>query len=158
MGLKSPTQVESFREKVYSCLEEYCKQSYPNEPTRFAKMLLRLPALRSIGIKCLDSINFIPPTPSIASFVQTLNRHIQRSSSTNAFIFWPIFSCHLITNVVKFLPNRAFLNRTVLYCKLILVSFCDQLMTFQVTFGAIMYNEQVYFKIETDFTLWIFNI
>jgi len=44
--------VESLREKVYVTLEEYCRRQYPDDPGRFAKLLLRLPALRSIGLKC----------------------------------------------------------------------------------------------------------
>jgi len=44
--------VETLREKVYVTLEEYCRRTYPDDPGRFAKLLLRLPALRSIGLKC----------------------------------------------------------------------------------------------------------
>ena len=50
--------VEGLREKVYASLEEYCKTQYPDEPGRFAKLLLRLPALRSIGLKCLEHLFF----------------------------------------------------------------------------------------------------
>ena len=57
-GLTAVQQVESLREKVYASLEEYCKTQYPDEPGRFAKLLLRLPALRSIGLKCLEHLFF----------------------------------------------------------------------------------------------------
>nr|BAJ76723.1 retinoid X receptor isoform 2 [Reishia clavigera] len=57
-GLQSVQEVEQLREKVYASLEEYCKQRYPDEPGRFAKLLLRLPALRSIGLKCLEHLFF----------------------------------------------------------------------------------------------------
>ncbi len=57
-SLKSVQQVETLREKLYSVLEEYCKHSYPDQPGRFAKLLLRLPALRSIGLKCLEHLFF----------------------------------------------------------------------------------------------------
>lgn len=57
-GLRSLQVVESHREKVYAALEEYCKQQYPDEPGRFAKLLLRLPSLRSIGLKCLEHLFF----------------------------------------------------------------------------------------------------
>lgn len=57
-GLQSCQHVESLREKVYASLEEYCKYQYPDEPGRFAKLLLRLPALRSIGLKCLEHLFF----------------------------------------------------------------------------------------------------
>lgn len=57
-GLVSTQEVESLREKVYATLEEYCKCQYPEETGRFAKLLLRLPALRSIGLKCLEHLFF----------------------------------------------------------------------------------------------------
>ncbi|KAI2651445.1 Retinoic acid receptor RXR-alpha-A [Labeo rohita] len=50
-GLSNPGEVEALREKVYASLEAYCKQ-------KFAKLLLRLPALRSIGLKCLEHLFF----------------------------------------------------------------------------------------------------
>ncbi|XP_057209379.1 retinoic acid receptor RXR-gamma-B isoform X2 [Triplophysa rosa] len=57
-GLSNPVDVEALREKVYASLETYTKQIYPNQPGRFAKLLLRLPALRSIGLKCLEHLFF----------------------------------------------------------------------------------------------------
>lgn len=57
-NLKSIQQVETLREKLYAVLEEYCKHNYPDQPGRFAKLLLRLPALRSIGLKCLENLFF----------------------------------------------------------------------------------------------------
>ena len=57
-GLKSPGDVDSLREKVYSALDEYTRSHRPDEPGRFAKLLLRLPALRSIGLKCAEHLFF----------------------------------------------------------------------------------------------------
>ncbi|XP_017336737.1 retinoic acid receptor RXR-beta-A isoform X3 [Ictalurus punctatus] len=57
-GLSNPSEVELLREKVYAALEAYCKQRYPDQQGRFAKLLLRLPALRSIGLKCLEHLFF----------------------------------------------------------------------------------------------------
>ena len=57
-NLNSVQKVEELREKVYASLEEYCRMQYPDEPGRFAKLLLRLPALRSIGLKCLEHLFF----------------------------------------------------------------------------------------------------
>ncbi|XP_065335299.1 retinoic acid receptor RXR-alpha-B [Cloeon dipterum] len=57
-GLKSQPQVEMLREKVYATLEEYTRHTHPEENGRFAKLLLRLPSLRSIGLKCLDHLFF----------------------------------------------------------------------------------------------------
>ncbi|XP_035280845.1 retinoic acid receptor RXR-beta-A-like isoform X4 [Anguilla anguilla] len=57
-GLSNSSEVEVLREKVYASLETYCKQRYPEQQGRFAKLLLRLPALRSIGLKCLEHLFF----------------------------------------------------------------------------------------------------
>uniref|UniRef100_A0A0C9QI16 Nuclear receptor subfamily 2 group B member 4 n=1 Tax=Fopius arisanus TaxID=64838 RepID=A0A0C9QI16_9HYME len=57
-GLKSAQEVELLREKVYAALEDYVRIAKPNEPGRFAKLLLRLPSLRSIGLKCLEHLFF----------------------------------------------------------------------------------------------------
>lgn len=57
-GLTTVQEVEQLREKVYASLEEYSKSRYADEPGRFAKLLLRLPALRSIGLKCLEHLFF----------------------------------------------------------------------------------------------------
>ncbi|MEQ2286304.1 hypothetical protein AMECASPLE_001150 [Ameca splendens] len=57
-GLSNSSEVEVLRERVYASLEAYCKQRYPDQQGRFAKLLLRLPALRSIGLKCLEHLFF----------------------------------------------------------------------------------------------------
>lgn len=57
-GLKAARDVEVLREKVYAALEEYTRGTHPDEPGRFAKLLLRLPSLRSIGLKCLEHLFF----------------------------------------------------------------------------------------------------
>ncbi|CAB1334781.1 unnamed protein product [Coregonus sp. 'balchen'] len=50
-GLSNTGEVELLREKVYASLEAYCKQKYPEQQGR-------LPALRSIGLKCLEHLFF----------------------------------------------------------------------------------------------------
>ncbi|XP_012232317.1 retinoic acid receptor RXR-alpha-B isoform X3 [Linepithema humile] len=57
-GLKSVQEVNLLREKIYAALEEYTRVSWPDDPGRFAKLLLRLPSIRSIGLKCLDYVFF----------------------------------------------------------------------------------------------------
>ncbi|CAG9825050.1 unnamed protein product [Phaedon cochleariae] len=57
-GLKSIQEVEILREKIYGVLEEYTRSTHPSEPGRFAKLLLRLPALRSIALKCSEHLFF----------------------------------------------------------------------------------------------------
>lgn len=50
-GLHYPEQVLAIREKLYASLEAYCKTTFPDKKGRFARILLRLPALRSIGLE-----------------------------------------------------------------------------------------------------------
>lgn len=75
-GLRRSSEVESLREKVYAALEEYTRTNSPDEPGRFAKLLLRLPALRSIGLKCLEYLFFfklIGDTPLDNYLMKMLN-------------------------------------------------------------------------------------
>jgi hypothetical protein len=51
-GLKTSQPIEEYRGDIYTTLESYCRRNYENQPNRFGKLLLRLPALRSIGLKC----------------------------------------------------------------------------------------------------------
>ncbi|BES88371.1 ultraspiracle [Nesidiocoris tenuis] len=55
-SLKAMQEVEHLREKVYAALDEYTRINHPDEPGRFAKLLLRLPSLRSISLKCMDHL------------------------------------------------------------------------------------------------------
>ncbi|XP_070496291.1 protein ultraspiracle [Chironomus tepperi] len=48
--------IDLLRSKIYASLDDYCRQKHPNEDGRFAQLLLRLPALRSISLKCLDHL------------------------------------------------------------------------------------------------------
>uniref|UniRef100_A0A1A9VRP2 Nuclear receptor subfamily 2 group B member 4 n=3 Tax=Glossina TaxID=44049 RepID=A0A1A9VRP2_GLOAU len=57
-GLKCRADVEVCREKIYACLDEHCRNEHPGDDGRFAQLLLRLPALRSISLKCLDHLFF----------------------------------------------------------------------------------------------------
>uniref|UniRef100_A0A0K8TPF2 Nuclear receptor subfamily 2 group B member 4 n=1 Tax=Tabanus bromius TaxID=304241 RepID=A0A0K8TPF2_TABBR len=57
-GLKSRHEVDICREKIYACLDEHCRTEHPGDDGRFAQLLLRLPALRSISLKCLDHLFF----------------------------------------------------------------------------------------------------
>lgn len=57
-GIKNRADIEMCREKVYACLDEHCRLEHPGDDGRFAQLLLRLPALRSISLKCLDHLFF----------------------------------------------------------------------------------------------------
>lgn len=55
-GLKCKQDVDLCREKIYACLDEHCRTNHPGDDGRFAQLLLRLPALRSISLKCKDHL------------------------------------------------------------------------------------------------------
>ena len=71
-GLSSSDLIESLRENVYKSLDDYCRQTHPADPDRFAKLMLRLPSLRSIGLKCTSPLfasRLIGDAP-VESFIQ----------------------------------------------------------------------------------------
>ncbi|XP_032529585.1 protein ultraspiracle homolog isoform X1 [Danaus plexippus] len=57
-GLKNRQDVDVLREKMFSCLDEYCRRAHSSEEGRFASLLLRLPALRSISLKSFEHLFF----------------------------------------------------------------------------------------------------
>ncbi|KAA3671866.1 retinoid X receptor alpha [Paragonimus westermani] len=52
-------RVEAIRENLYAALHSYCTASHANDTSRFTKLLLRLPPLRSIAHKCLEHLVFV---------------------------------------------------------------------------------------------------
>ncbi|XP_076044130.1 retinoic acid receptor RXR-alpha-B-like isoform X3 [Oratosquilla oratoria] len=85
--LRNVSEVESLREKVYAALEEYTRNTYPDEPGRFAKLLLRLPALRSIGLKCVDHLflyKLIGDTPIDSYLMNMLVDSTYNGSNNNS--------------------------------------------------------------------------
>lgn len=57
-ALQCKQDVDMCREKVYACLDEHCRTKHTGDDGRFAQLLLRLPALRSISLKCVDHLCF----------------------------------------------------------------------------------------------------
>jgi hypothetical protein len=83
-GLSCPQLIEQLREKVYVTLEEYCRRNHPEETGRFAKLLLRLPALRSIGLKCADPLfvyRLLGDAPIETFLMDLLDSRLQQGSS-----------------------------------------------------------------------------
>ncbi|KAK9753042.1 Zinc finger, C4 type (two domains) [Popillia japonica] len=83
-GLRSVHEVEILREKVYGVLEEYTRSQHPNEPGRFAKLLLRLPALRSIGLKCLEHLFFFRLIADVP--IETFLTEMLENPSDSSFV------------------------------------------------------------------------
>lgn len=47
------------QEKSQCALEEYCRTHYPNQPTRFGRLLLRLPSLRTVSPVVIEQLFFV---------------------------------------------------------------------------------------------------
>lgn len=58
-GLGDQGHVESLQEKAQCALEEYVRSQYPNQPTRFGKLLLRLPSLRTVSAQVIEQLFFV---------------------------------------------------------------------------------------------------
>ena len=83
-GLSEIQTIEQLQEKSQCALEEYCRNQYPNQPTRFGKLLLRLPSLRTVSPSVIEQLFFVRlvgKTP-----IETLIRDMLLSG--NAFQ-WP---------------------------------------------------------------------
>lgn len=63
-GLSDIAHIESLQEKSQCALEEYCRTQYPNQPTRFGKLLLRLPSLRTVS----SQVSFLSLSTSLLFF------------------------------------------------------------------------------------------
>ena len=53
-GVKDKESVMRLQCKILDCLRKYSLNTYPTEPRRYGRMLLRLPALRTISTKALE--------------------------------------------------------------------------------------------------------
>ena len=58
-GLTEVQTIEQLQEKSQCALEEYCRSQYPNQPTRFGKLLLRLPSLRTVSPSVIEQLFFV---------------------------------------------------------------------------------------------------
>ena len=83
-GLADAGTIEQLQEKSQCALEEYCRTQYPNQPTRFGKLLLRLPSLRTVSASVIEQLFFVRlvgKTP-----IETLIRDMLLSGNT---FQWP---------------------------------------------------------------------
>ncbi|KAL7636562.1 UNVERIFIED_CONTAM: hypothetical protein RMT77_013337 [Armadillidium vulgare] len=58
-GLTKLNEIESYQEKSQCALEEYCRHKYPGQPSRFGKLLLRLPSLRTVSSQVIEQLFFV---------------------------------------------------------------------------------------------------
>jgi hypothetical protein len=81
-GLSEAQTIEQLQEKSQCALEEYCRTHYPNQPTRFGRLLLRLPSLRTVSSAVIEQLFFVRlvgKTP-----VETLIRDMLLSGSNGS--------------------------------------------------------------------------
>ncbi|XP_074422320.1 nuclear receptor subfamily 2 group F member 1-A-like isoform X1 [Larus michahellis] len=84
VGLSDPGQVAGLQEKSQCALEEHVRRQHPSQPSRFGRLLLRLPALRSVsapGIQQLFFSRLVGKTP-----IETLIRDMLLAGTT---LNWP---------------------------------------------------------------------
>lgn len=81
-GLSNSQAIEQLQEKSQCALEEYCRSQYPNQPTRFGRLLLRLPSLRTVSSQVIEQVFFlrlVGKTP-----IETLIRDMVLNGNSNA--------------------------------------------------------------------------
>ncbi|XP_061387860.1 steroid receptor seven-up, isoforms B/C-like [Musca vetustissima] len=86
-GLSDVNHIESLQEKSQCALEEYCRTQYPNQPTRFGKLLLRLPSLRTVSSQVIEQLFFVRlvgKTP-----IETLIRDMLLSGNSFSWPYLP---------------------------------------------------------------------
>ncbi|XP_037739369.1 nuclear receptor subfamily 2 group F member 5-like isoform X1 [Chelonia mydas] len=84
VGLSDLGPVESIQEKSQCALEEYVRNQYPNQPSRFGRLLLRMPSLRIVSAPVIEQLFFVRlvgKTP-----IETLIRDMLLSGSS---FNWP---------------------------------------------------------------------
>ncbi|OCT66495.1 hypothetical protein XELAEV_18042745mg [Xenopus laevis] len=88
VGLSDIGHVESIQEKSQCALEEYVRNQYPNQPTRFGRLLLRLPSLRIVSAPVIEQLFFVRlvgKTP-----IETLIRDMLLSGSSFNWPYMPM--------------------------------------------------------------------
>lgn len=87
-GLSAPGQVAGLQEKAQCALEEHVRRQHPGQPGRFGRLLLRLPALRSVsgpGIQQLFFSRLVGKTP-----IETLLRDMLLAGATLNWPYGPV--------------------------------------------------------------------
>lgn len=97
---------------------------YPDEPGRFAKLLLRLPALRSIGLKCLEHLFFfklIGDTP-----IDTFLLEMLESPSPSSTWLWSSIPPCVLKRVWRYFSSKYCRSNSLLCFKpcILLMGLC----------------------------------
>lgn len=109
-GLKNREMVDFILNRSLDALRDYIKCSYPDKPSRFAHILLRLPTLRHVSSKmateCLFAKSFLNlAVPQVMSFVMEMKVEIWKSLAYHwnigVSLFHFDFLCFWFFNSVK---------------------------------------------------------
>ena len=60
VGLQETKVIEQLQEVAQSELKEFVRMTYPRNQSRFARILLRLPAIKTVSVKKVEEIFFSP--------------------------------------------------------------------------------------------------
>ena len=56
--LRDQAAINALQDQAHSTLSKYIASTYPNQPTRFGKLLLLLPALKTVSAKGIEEVFF----------------------------------------------------------------------------------------------------
>lgn len=86
-GLTDVSYIDSVQEKSQCALEEYIRSQYPSQPSRFGRLLLRLPSLRTVPPQVIEQLFFVRlvgKTP-----IETLVRDMLLSGASFSWPYLP---------------------------------------------------------------------
>ena len=78
--LKNPRAVERLQERAHCSLKEYVESKSPQNPGRFAKVLLRLPATKNLSPDSIEQIFFAPLIGTVR--IENIMANIMNNSIT----------------------------------------------------------------------------
>lgn len=79
-SLKNPRMVEILQEKAHCSLKRHVERTNPQNPERFAKILLRLPATKNLSPESIEQIFFAPLIGTVR--IENIMANIMNNSVT----------------------------------------------------------------------------
>ncbi|KIH44963.1 hypothetical protein ANCDUO_25002, partial [Ancylostoma duodenale] len=83
-SLQEPMKVEAIQEKIQASLDEYCRTQKAHQPCRFGRILLRLPALRTLSSSTVESLFFSKLDTPVNMLIKDL---LSQSVATSTPVF-----------------------------------------------------------------------
>lgn len=79
--------VDQLQERSQCALEEYTRTTYPNQPNRFGRLLLRLPALRGVSSHMIETLFFARLIGNKTSIDTMIREILLQGSSFNSWAY-----------------------------------------------------------------------